>query len=392
MKLRSRAVTGRHRSPYRRRLSPLAGGLVLALVLASGCGSRSGLLGRDEGVAELELEPQGAAGAGFTPAAPEREQRLPPPPEPELVGCVDRRFAYDTLPPTVLLLIDQSGSMQFRFGASTRWDVLRSAIVDPTEGVLAHLDTSVRFGLMLYTSLDGFLGGQCPMLTESRIEIGNAAAIRALYLASEPALNGDTPTAEAIDAAVARLTALGDGGPRYVLLLTDGDPDTCAQPDPQLGGEEALAAARRAYEAGVRLHPIGISSEVSARRIQGLANAAAGKAPELVWGRDEAAERPLFASDDRSQLAAQLTGVIGDVRSCVIELGEEVGALRAGEGSLTLDGQPLDYLAPNGWRFRDDDTVEIQGNACASVLGEGHELEVFFPCIESTGPRLRPPR
>jgi hypothetical protein len=372
---------------------PLGAGLLLAGPLASGCGSRSGLLGDDERAAEEELEPQGAAGARFAPLLPPEEERAPlPRPEPALEGCVDRRFSYDTLAPTVLLLIDQSGSMELGFGGGSRWDVLRNAIVDRDEGLLSRLDSSVRFGLMLYTSFDGFLRGTCPRLTESRIELGNADAIRSLYLASEPAITGDTPTAEAIDAAVASLAAADDGGPRYVLLLTDGEPDTCAEPDPQRGGAEARAAAQRAYAAGVQLRPVGISSEFRAGSIQGLANAAAGKDPGLVWGRDQGAERPLFASDDRGELAAQLTGVIGDVRSCVIELGAEVGALRAGEGSLTLDGQPLAYLAPNGWRFRDDDTVELQGRACDSVLGEGHRLDVFFPCVESTRPRPRPPR
>jgi hypothetical protein len=366
--------------------------VVLGLALAS-CGSRSGLQG-EERVETEELEPEGAAAGRFTPRPEAEPQRLAQP-EPELVGCVDRRFSYDTLPPTVMLLIDQSGSMQFRFGsggAGTRWEVLRSAIVDPSDGLLSHLDTSVRFGLMLYTSLDGFRGGQCPILTESRVEIGNADAIRSLYLASEPAPNGDTPTADAIDAAVARLALLDDGGPRYILLLTDGEPDTCAEPDPQRGGEEALAAAARAFAAGVRLRPVGISNEISAGRIQGLANAAAGKDPGLVFGRDDGAERPLFASDDRSELAAQLTGVIGDARSCLIDLGTEVGALRAGEGTLALDGRALEYLAPDGWRFRDDDTVEIEGAACDSILGDGHRLEVFFPCVEASAPRLRPPR
>jgi hypothetical protein len=397
MKRGSCTVTGRHFSACRGRLSALGGALVLGLLLGSGCGSRSGLLG-DERVEERELEPSGAAGAAgapFVPLAPPAAEGPPLlQPAPALEGCVDRRFSYDTLPPTVLLLIDQSGSMDFGFGfgSGSRWDVLRSAIVDPEVGLLAQLDSSVRFGLMLYTSFDGFAGGTCPRLTESRIEIGNADAVRSLYLASEPAITGDTPTPEAIDAAVARLADADDGGPRYILLLTDGDPDTCAQPDPQFGGEEARAAAQRAFAAGVRLRPVGISSDFRPGSIQGLANAAAGKDPNLVWGRDEGAERPLFASDDRGELAAQLTGVIGDVRSCVIELGAEVGALRAGEGSLTLDGRTLDYLAPDGWSFRDDDTVEIQGTACDAILGDGHRLEVFFPCVEASGPRLRPPR
>jgi hypothetical protein len=122
-------------------------------------------------------------------------------------GCVDITRRYSSIPPTVLLLIDQSASMGERFGQSTRWDVLRQAIVDPTDGLLSWLEDGAGVGLMLYTSLDGHERGlECPLVEQVDVRLGNAPAIRDFYASAEPLPGGDTPTADAIDVAVASLS------------------------------------------------------------------------------------------------------------------------------------------------------------------------------------------
>jgi hypothetical protein len=73
-----------------------------------------------------------------------------------------------------------------------------------------------------------------------------------------------------------------------------------------------------------------------------MANAGAGKEPSLIFGRDPDAGEPLFGSRDPRQLAAQLAGIIGDVRTCTIELGAPIGDACSLEGRLTLDGQMLE--------------------------------------------------
>ncbi len=353
---------------------------LLLAVLVSGCGSRSGLLGGDAPAAQIrELGPD----------APLPEIELPPEaePEPEPIGCVDITHSYNSVPATVMLLIDQSGSMDEDFGFGTRWSVLRDAIVNPEDGLLGWLDESASVGLMFYSSLDGFAFGRtCPLLSGVSATFGNAASIREAYTRTEPLFNGDTPTAEGIDAAVDALLAVNDGTPKYVLLLTDGVPDTCAVPDPQRGMQEAVDAAQSAFERGVRVYTVGVSPDITPFGLQWMANAGAGKpARSLEYGRDAEAEEPLYASTDPRQLARQLKGVIGDVRSCEIELDEVIGAARAAEGDLVLDGDPLDYGAPDGWTFLDDDTLKVHGASCERILGDGERLVVRFPCL---GPSL----
>jgi hypothetical protein len=351
--------------------------VLASAALALGCGSRSGL--------ELEAVP-----SPDTQALPARPVSVPaqPPPQPARSGCVETTRSYSSEPASVMLLIDQSGSMTARFGNSTRWDVLRQAIVDPDKGLLAWLDESARVGLMLYSSQNGSLGGNsCPLITEVPIAIDDIDQVRSEYLAAQPLPRGDTPTGESIDRAVQRLTQMQSDAPKYLLVLTDGDPDTCAQPNPQLGMPQAIAAVQNAIAQGVRhVYTVGVSEDISGANLQAMANAGAGKDPALIFGQDAAAEQPLFASTDPEQLASQLEGVIGDIRTCTISLGQWAGASRGLDGRISLDGQTLEFGSADGWSFVDDATLRIHGTACQKILGDGQKLEISFPCLDDAPP------
>jgi hypothetical protein len=350
-------------------------GSVALLLIA--CGSRSGLdpgLSGDAEASEFMVSP---------PLEVESEPRARAAPVPSEVGtgCVDITRHYTSTPPTVLLLIDQSASMRERFGASTRWDVLRSAIVDAEDGLLTWLEEGAAIGLMLYTSLNGFEDGQrCPLVEQVDVQFDNARRIREFYAGAEPLPGGDTPTADAIDVAVSGLASMSVGPSKYVLLLTDGVPDTCSEPDPQNGFDAAVDAVVRARSSGILVRTVGVSPDIARVGLQQMANAGAGKPLQLVYGTDADAERPLYASTEPRELADQLKGAIGDRRSCTIELGTEVQSQHVRDGALSLDGRTLEYDAADGWTFEDEDTILIHGPACQSILGQGERLEVRFPC------------
>jgi hypothetical protein len=345
-----------------------------------GCGSRSGLEGLRPDREQLAVQaPEDAPSALAEPPLLD--------PQLERIGCVDITRSYTSVPATVMLLIDQSQSMSFRFGDSTRWDVLRQAMVQPDQGLLASLDPSASLGLMLYTGQNGFsspLG--CPIITRVDAQFGNVDQVRSAYLAAEPMRAGDTPTGESIDQAALALGAIVNAAPKYILLATDGEPDTCAQPKPQEGLPQALEAAQRAFAQGIRVYTLGVSDGLGAWRLQQLANAGAGKDPSLVYGTDADAEQPMSASSDPRLLAEQLKGIIGDVRTCTVDLGTTVGTERALDGRLTLDGQALRNDDRNGWTFVDSQTLQIHGSACQKILGDGERLEVRFPCVNDFAP------
>ncbi len=279
--------------------------------------------------------------------------------------------------PTVMLLIDQSGSMSSDFHGMTRWDAVDTALTDPAAGVLPALESEIVFGASLYTSHNGTLDGEaCPLLQTEPPALGNAGAIGDLLGANGP--DGDTPTGESITATTALLTALPTGphdGPRIIVLATDGEPDTCAVPNPQEGQPEAVAAAQAAWTAGVRLFILSVGSDVGAAHLQDMADAGAG----LPTGGTTHA--PYYVATDPAELTTAFDTIIHGVRSCTFTLDGEVDPADWSAGAVSLDGAPLTYEDPDGWVLTDGHTLVLQGTACTTFLEEAAPvLSAQWPC------------
>lgn len=307
------------------------------------------------------LVPSGASGAGGEPVC----------------NQVDVSFTNQT--PTVVLLIDQSGSMTQRFGTQNRWQALYESLMDPTTGIVKMLEGEVRFGLALYTSINGNRSGNvCPMLETVDIALNNYDAIDAVYGPAQPPTNGETPTGESLSAVAAELAAFAEEGPKVIVLATDGEPDTCDRPNPQQGQPQAIAAAQAAYAEGIRTFIIGVGEAggdgVTDAHLQDMANAGAG----LPIGGTENA--PFYRTLDPEALLEAFDDIINGVRSCTITMDGSVTEQNAPRGTVTLDGQELLFGDPNGWRFQPPDQIEVLGTACETVQDGEHDLKITFPC------------
>lgn len=288
-------------------------------------------------------------------------------------ACPDVNVTFEKQIPTVMLLIDQSGSMTTDFaGAGSRWDVLYQTLMNPSTGVVTTLEDEVRFGLALYTSQGGNAGGVCPMLTEVAIALGNRAAIDAVYGPAAPL--GDTPTGESLAAVAGQIALLLEPGPKVIVLATDGEPDTCAVPNPQNGQPESIAAAQEAYMQGIETFIISVGDEVGAPHLQDMANAGAG----LPVGG--AMNAPYYVALNQQSLIDAFQTIINGVRSCTITLNGSVAPEDANKGHVVLDGQELGYNDPNGWQFAPPNQIELLGAACDAIQMGDHDLKVTFPC------------
>ncbi len=163
-------------------------------------------------------------------------------------NCAMVDLTFEQVLPTVVLLIDQSGSMDESFGSGySRWDAVRHALVDPSDGVVGKLDDEMRFGITLYTSNSGDQGGTCPMLTEVAPTMDAYGSIKALLDGSSP--KKDTPPAESVAATATPLGQVQEPGSKVIVLATDGMPDTCADPhspNQTAASIEAVSADRAA--------------------------------------------------------------------------------------------------------------------------------------------------
>ena len=335
--------------------------VVLSLLLG-GCGARTELsTGSPE---RTEAAPDAGAGGGINQ----------PTPMPETVRCEAPSFDYSTEPATVLLLIDRSGSMSELFGSDTRWNVVRDALFSDQEGLVARLGETTRFGLVFYTSLEGFLGGTCPMMDYTGPLLGRPEVLQQAFDSTFPLTDGDTPTGEALLEALAWFDEDNASGPRYLVLITDGEPDTCSEPDPQNGQEQALQAAREAHELGIEMYIVGVSSDLGASHLQQMANVAQGVRAEAQWERDPEAIQPIVASNQEDALARQIQGALGDVRTCTITLDEDVDI--EGIFVVMLDGQEVpasEYSIENG-------QLILSGGACTKVMDDAQTLDIEVPC------------
>lgn len=303
---------------------------------------------------------------------------------PDAASCARVEVALTEETPTVMLLIDRSGSMTQTFGTTDRWSATFDTLMNPTSGVVKQLEAQVRFGIALYTSLDGSSGteglegeaaGTCPMLAKTEPALNAFATIQSLYGSKSP--QDDTPTGAAITKVAQELAARSEIGPKIIVLATDGLPDSCANPDPAedsaeatAAREESVGAARSAFLAGIRTYVISVGPEVTQSHLQDLANAGAG----LMGGTQNAA---FYRALSPQELVSAFDQIIGDVRSCTFTLDGEVDPNRSQDGKVTLDGREL---GPQEWSLTGTSTIEILGSACEELLSGTHVVRADFAC------------
>jgi hypothetical protein len=279
--------------------------------------------------------------------------------------CPDVVLRGERTTPTVQLLLDQSGSMTQSFGNTDRWNAMKAALIDPANGVVSTTQGSVIFGASLYTGTTQV----CPRLTSVARSLNNRTSIANLLTNNSPA--SETPTGESIDAVVADFRANpppADSTP-IILLATDGEPDTCAVPNPQTGQPQAVAAARRAFEAGIRLYILSVGSDVGAPHLQDMANAGIGVSQGA----------PYYVANNPAELAQALQQLVGGVLSCELQLDGVIDPSAGPFGNVILNNRPLDYGVD--WVIVDGNTIRLVGDACDELLSSSTpEVSASFPC------------
>lgn len=300
--------------------------------------------------------------------------------------CADQTVAATRVTPNVMLIIDQSTSMNATFGGGTRWNVLRDFLLGDPGGLIADLQSQVRFGLAMYTyvrprDLPPDAGPDvCPAVSMVAPAIDNFTAIADTYGMAEAPRAGNTPTGDSIDQILDDLsldTVRPDtqDDPYVFILATDGDPDRCEDPDAHdaVSQQETIDAVTRAYGLGVRTFIISVGDEVSMTHQQDVANAGLGRMPG-----DPDAE--FWTAGDDQGLRAALTGIVQRQLSCEVTLNGAVPGDGC-DGKVRLNGRLLDCNDDNGWSLVDDKHVLLQGSACAELKdGSSARLEVSFPC------------
>jgi len=303
-------------------------------------------------------------------------------------GCNKVEIAFESRTPTVYVLVDRSSSMFER----SLWEPLKTGVLE----VVKKLESDVRFGFATYT---GEKAGVCPDLTRvDGIAKGNYAAIKQAYDAvTMPRYKGETPTSLALDE-VAKTLRQQEPGPKFILLVTDGEADFCDDPNVTCSRDAVVASAQAAYADGIGTFIFSVGGQVDRLHLGDVANAGSGQPvsdrQQQVMYQCQNGKASYSSSDgdasffepdvnDQSALVNALAGVVAGVRSCVFDLkGKvEIDLASAQYGRVEVDGVRVPYDGPDGYRLNSSTELELMGAACSKLKSpEPRKVFIDFPC------------
>jgi hypothetical protein len=333
-------------------------------------------------------------------------------------ACQTAEIEFTPQIPTVMILVDRSSSMW----ENMFWDPFRDGVLE----VVQSLQADVRFGFATYT---GQPAQTCPidLQTLGTIDLNNHQAIADFWNPIvHPGAATETPTAAGVIEATALLQADATTypGPKFILLVTDGNPDYCDNGDAKCRADTLVLQLQKAHTAGIKTFVVALPDpSINQGWLTAFANAGDGQAVQMVedtqfcqnaaiptesaplfpepfpQGTYMAAMGPAtpFSVDpaEREELVSTLGGLVAGVKSCEFDLTDtlQINTERAGEGQVSIEGtsltgeitnelQPYDPTGTNGWTVSADGTqVILVGSSCDKLRStDTSGIHFGFPC------------
>lgn len=316
--------------------------------------------------------------------------------------CGAAAFVVERVPPDLMIVLDRSGSMMRLTNGegpapnmSIRWKYTTTAL----NTVMTATDGDVAWGLKMYPSCTPGAGQyECvpnacattlpvPLLEEP--DLGRAAALNQLILQKTPKIDvGATPTAPAVDEAVAALKTRNNGRPKYILLATDGapncavDPVTMVRRDSLEDSAGAVKAVADAKAANIDVFVLGIA----------IANPAATTDPLLLkahqtlnmmaeaGGRARMGDVKYYPATNEDDIKKAVSEIAAATVSCTLPLAQEPRA--DASARVDIDKVLVQEGATEGWSFGPDrKSITLNGSYCTKrKSGELKKIIISFDC------------
>ncbi|MGE0401937.1 MAG: VWA domain-containing protein [Kofleriaceae bacterium] len=281
------------------------------------------------------------------------------------MNCPAVNFTPMPATPSILLVLDRSGSMDTDLGGVSRYDAMRAALTGTT-GVVQTLQAKAYFGAGLYGC-----GAATTLINPVPRALNNASAIDMYLNNNSPA--GNTPTAEALTEARALFAATPPpaGSPPVIVLATDGEPNSCNGGLSQAqANANSVAAAAAAYAAGIPVYVLAMNQ--NSQHFQDVANAGQGwqtGQPNITY----------YPTTNAADLAAAFQTIINGVISCDLSLTATIDDGQAMNGVVVVNGVTLTYGVD--WILVNGDTIRVQGGACQQLKNTMNPMvSATFPC------------
>jgi len=344
-------------------------------------------------------------------------------------GCQHVEVNFVPKIPSIFVLVDRSDSM---FTPDSKqvvsWAPLKAGVL----AVIKQLGGQVRFGFGAFTGqqAQGAVAAKCPIFESIAPALNNADAISAVYQPLDRVMGaaGETPVIQVLPLVKDLLDQPGNDGDKYILFVTDGEPDFCDNGDAKCPVDAVVAGVQKLAAAGIHTIVFGLPSAItpiSGDTLQAVANAgagvpvatpfgtskeqdvcyacqgipgwlgqwtAAGSAPDCampgkqtlgVYGA-AATNATVYHPDpaDQTALTNQIASVVQGLKSCTFDLSEvSVDVTRLSEASVAIQGQPVPLSDSDGWRMNTPTQLELVGGACTKWnLPENTKIDFNFPC------------
>ncbi len=359
----------------------LTASLLLLAVVATGCG------GDDGGASNAGADAGGSADAE-APSDAQNDATVylegstgdaAPDADPDAT-CGATGIAIEAIPPDMLVIFDRSCSMrrlrnsnpgEFGYGPddpNTRWAMARSAL----DTVMEKHQNRIRFGLMAFPEPQGGCGDLpkvhvAPAVSNGTMVLDTLDQFHPFDICPSGLQPYETPTGEALSAAIdASLfdPAVRDG---YVLLMTDGGA-TCGATASGLGNLVQTLASMGAKTAVVGFGDV--TGPEPTEMMNAMGEAGGMKAgPPWYW----------FA-EDPSGLVAAMDSIVQDAVSCTFKLDETPPD--PDKVYAYFDGKQVPADATDGWTYDSSgDTVTFHGTSCEALQsGDVKNVSVVFGC------------
>lgn len=342
---------------------------------------------------------------------------------PDPMKCQEGGAEFIPKVPTVVLLVDRSGTM-FK-DAGNPWNTLRDGVLEVVKG----MSDQVRFGLVAVTGEQ--TAGMCPLLDEVMPADNNYDTLAAKYMSLAAPTKGESPGMRGLQRASEILVADTTPGDKYILFVTDGEQDYCNDGDFACPTDSVVYHLQATAAQGIKTFIFGLpmTSTDAAQQaryptvLQAFADAGMGLpvAPVLPpggttplnifyncqavaeWAAEAtAAARPAMeplgtyatASGgakvftpgvEAAALKEEIAKVLSGVKSCTFDLGGDIKVKPnlLGEASVTISGMniPLDMAGMNGWFMPTPTQIELVGDACTFWrMPANTKIDWNFPC------------
>lgn len=304
-----------------------------------------------------------------------------------VVPCQVKTTDVKPVPPTVLFLLDKSGSMgnlpeylwdhddMDQTPKVTRWSSLHAVV----ESMVTKFNKTVDFGVKLYPKIDATpykATGACDVDPGVEVEAAplNGAAVLAGIPPADKDVLGGTPMEGGIKEAFNYLTALDPDDQKFILMIADGDISKTCEDQNFL---EALYYVETAWQDhGIATYVVGIAIDDPNSKTQLTNLADVGGKPNMNG------PNPYYSTKNQLELEAAIQSIVDDTLSCTIAVDPEPTQPDLFEVWIDNKQFPLvDDCDGDGWLWTQPHSeIQLCGDACTQLKKKG-KVEARYFCI-----------